>query len=271
MSAFFDSIQNWLIKRLSNRRRLQFGAWLNMLGLKIEIQARELVVSMYPELEGERYFSDLLVLHRKIQLELRKQKLEYPHFIFEQGYPYQALSSLGIYGVRHTERRFSDYGLIDLIGKDDRVLDIGCNCGFMLIYTCLRTGCSGDGVDINPYMINIGRHVAAFLGLSQQVNLYAQRFEEFKPQGQYSVIFSFAVHWTDDEQSRQDFDRYMAQLHELLTENGLLVFESHVLEFETPDFKEKMKRQRKFFSWSGSKILFNRQRALFIMRKKRRS
>ncbi|HNQ95817.1 MAG TPA: class I SAM-dependent methyltransferase [Anaerolineales bacterium] len=248
--------------------RLWLGSAMTWLGLAMQVRARSLILGLYPELAGETYYRNLQQLHRAIDRELAKQKSEYPHFIYEQGYLYQAYHSLGIFGSRSTETRFDDYGLADLIHPGDRVLDIGCNCGFMLIHTAYRTGCSGEGIDINPYMINIGKHVAEFLGLSSKVNLDAKRFQDFQPTGMYNAIFSFASHWTDDEQLRPDFGEYMKQIHALLAPGGVLVFESHTADIDNPAFDSHMERQREWFDWNGSKLLYNRQRGLYIMRKK---
>jgi len=62
----------------------------------------------------------------------------------------------------------------------------------------------------------IGKMVTDFLGLSNRVNLYPQKFQGYLRDKQYSVIFSFASHWTDDEQLRPDFGEYIQQLHGLL-------------------------------------------------------
>jgi SAM-dependent methyltransferase len=138
----------------------------------------------------------------------------------------------------------------------------------MAVFSAYRTGCRADGIDINPYMINIGRHCAEFLQVGDRVRLEAARFEDFKPANKYTAIFSFAVHWTDDEQHRPDFDQYLQRLHSLLADNGLLVFESHTLDVGKKEFYEKMERQRKFYSWDGSKLLDGNKRELFIMRKR---
>lgn len=252
----------------SSRQRMQMGYSITRLGLEMQALGRNLVLGVYPELMGEIYYFDLHKLHESIDRELDRQRQEYPHFIYEEGYPYQALHSLGIFGVRSTETRFVDYGLADLIHAGDRILDIGCNCGFMLIHTAYRTGCTGDGIDINPHMINIGKHVAEFLGLTDKVNLYAERFQDFRPVGKYNVIFSFASHWTDDEQLRPDFDEYLKQIHSLLAPGGVLVFESHTADIDNPEFDNQMRRQHTLYDWQGSKILYNRRRELYIMRKK---
>ncbi len=248
--------------------RLWLGNTMNRLGVVLQSWGRNLILDLYPELAGEKYYSDLLRMHRAVNDELIRQRRNYPHFIYEQGYLYQAFHSIGIFGSRSTETRFVDYGLADLIHAGDRILDIGCNCGFMLIHTAYRTGCTGDGIDINPHMINIGKHVAEFLGLTDKVNLYAERFQDFRPVGKYNVIFSFASHWTDDEQLRPDFDEYLKQIHSLLAPGGVLVFESHTADIDNPEFDNQMRRQHTLYDWQGSKILYNRRRELYIMRKK---
>lgn len=249
------------------RARLRCAHLLNERALTLQRLSRKLVLSSFPELAGETYHRDLVELHRSIDRELRRQRTDYPHMLYEQGYPYQALHTLGIFGVRPAEERFVDYGLADLIAKEDHVLDIGCNCGFMLLYTAYRTGCSGEGVDINPHMIAIGKQVANFLGLAQRVKLSAARFQEFAPERQYTMIFSFAAHWTDDEQLRPDFDEHLRRLHGLLTEGGRVILESHTADVDNPAFYERMKRQRGLFSWTGSRRLANNRRELFVMRK----
>lgn len=251
-----------------SRRRLWLGYRVNSLGLAMQTWGRRLILGLYPELTGETYYRDLHKLHQDIDRELDRQRREYPHFIYEDGYPYQALHSLGIFGSRSTETRFVDYGLADIIHTGDRILDIGCNCGFMLIHTAYRTGCVGDGIDINPHMINIGKLVSEFLGLQRKINLYAERFQDFQPTGSYNVIFSFASHWTDDLQLRPDFDQHIKRIHSLLTPDGVLVFESHTADIDNPKFDRQMERQREWFDWQGSKLLYNRRRGLYIMRKK---
>ena len=248
--------------------RLWLGNAANRLGLALQSWGRSLILDLYPELAGEKYYSNLLGMHRAVNDELIRQRESYPHFIYEQGYLYQAFHSVGIFGSRSTETRFMDYGLADIIHAGDRILDIGCNCGFMLVHTAYRTGCTGDGIDINPHMINIGKHDAEFLGLADKINLYAERFQDFQPDGKYNAIFSFASHWTDDEQLRPDFDEYMKQIHSLLAPGGVLVFESHTADIDNPEFDKQMQRQHALYDWQGSKLLYNSRRELYIMRKK---
>lgn len=250
------------------RARMWLGLSFSRIALTAEWLARGMVHRCYPFLWDENYYPKLRQLHREIRHQMALQRKEYPHLIYEEGYLYQALHMLHIFGVRSTEERFRQYGLESLLSKTDRVLDVGCNCGFMLLYSAFRTGCNGEGVDVNPYLINIGWSVSQFLGLSDRVTLYAKRFQDFSPNGRYSVIFSFACHNTDDEQHRPDFDQYMQRLHDLLIDGGIVVFESHTVEVGKPEFYERMERQRHLFRWDGSRRLDRATRELFILRKR---
>lgn len=117
-------------------------------------------------------------------------------------------------------------------------------------------------------MTNVGNLCADYWGLSHRVSMRAVRFQEFKPKKTYSVIFSFAVHWTDDKQHRPQFDGYMRRLWELLDDHGLLVFESHANDVGDEGFYARMEQQRSLFSWEGSRVLCDGMRELFIMRKR---
>ncbi len=142
------------------------------------------------------------MLHKKIRHELDLQRREYDSYSYFHGYPYQSLGILQVFGERGTEERFDAYDLANLIKRSDHVLDIGCNCGFMAIYAAFRTGCSADGIDINPYMIRVGQHCADYLQMSDRVKLIAQSFLDYKAERPYSVVLSFATHWTDDKNYR---------------------------------------------------------------------
>jgi SAM-dependent methyltransferase len=154
-----------------------------------------------------------------------------------------------------------------LIHESDTILDIGCNCGFMLIYASYRKGCSGDGIDINPFMINIGRAVTDFLELSHKIRLFQDSFLLFQPTKKYSVIFSFAAYWTDDGLLRPDFDLYMRKMHELLYDGGIIIFETHSNDANNPEFHKKMENFRDIFSFDKGILLDNNERELFFLKK----
>lgn len=213
------------------------------------------------------FSSNLMTLHNKIYDLLLLQKKDYKHYAYFNGYPYQSLGISNVFGDRGTEERFDAYELSKWINPSDRILGIGCNCGFMSIYTSFRTGCSVEGIDINPYMISIGKEVAAYLKLSDQVKLSTGDFNEFKCAKTYSVIFSFATHWTDDKNYRVSLDEHFYKLHTLLHSNGLLVFESHNNDVGQESFYDSINRSSGLFRIEERKILENGCRELYYMRK----
>ena len=117
-------------------------------------------------------------------------------------------------------------------------------------------------------MIDIGRACARFWNLEDRVRLDAIRFQAYTPTKQYSVVFAFAAHRTDDKELRLAFDTHMNKLHGFVAEGGLLIFESHCEDVGKPEFYEGMERQRHLFSWDGSKVMFERERELFVMRRR---
>lgn len=206
-------------------------------------------------------------LHAKIDAILQRQRKEYTSYAYFYGLPYQSLGILDVFGERPTEERFDHYGLRDIITKDDVVLDIGCNCGFMGIITAYRTGCRVEGIDINPYMIEIGQACAYYLHLSDLVSLRAMPFQTYTGDGRFSVVFSFATHWTDDENYRVDLVDHLAKIHSLMTPGGTLVFESHAADVGVPEFYAALERARHLFSWDGiHRQVDNGTRELYIMK-----
>jgi SAM-dependent methyltransferase len=239
---------------------------MSELGLYMLLSARRFV-STYQASPADPETTRLLELHRTVRRILRTYRREYPYFKYCAHYPYQGLWTLGILGGRGTEDRFRNYQLDRWIKAEDTILDIGCNCGFMAIYCAMRTGCRADGVDPNGYMLNIGKACIEHLAIQNRVRLFEIPFEQFKPDRTYSVIFSFASHWTVDERHRPPLDDYMLRLHGLLGERGLLFFESHADEAGKADFHGRMERQRRLFTWEGSTMLDNGTREFFVLRK----
>jgi len=259
-----------ILKSILNflKRIMNMIAWsINKFGVVLIVRARSLAEVCNSTIPKELRNHQLLALHKKISNHLKEFRKEYHHYKYYSYYPYQEFSTLNIIGARNTEERFDCYGLANLIKSNDTILDIGCDCGFLALYTAYRTGCKAEGFDTNPYMINIGNDCANFLNLTDQVNLTKCSFQDFKTAKQYSAIFSFAVHWTSDQRHRPDFDAYMQRMYELLVDGGLLFFESHGFEVGSKDFHERMQKQKHLFSWECSKVLENGMREFFIGRK----
>lgn len=258
------------LKQIVRHVMVAVASWLHRLGIFLLVSARQLVRLTERhtiDTTSDRFVMELPELHRKIRRELAMQSREYDSYSYFHGYPYQALAILDVFGERGTEERFDAYGLADLVRREDCLLDIGCNCGFMALYTAFRTGCSADGIDINPYMIRIGQHCTDFLCLQDRVKLVAQPFQDYKPSQAYTVVLSFATHWTDDRNYRVRLQDHLLRIHSMMADGGLLVFESHSADVGNAEFYAALEEMRTHFSWEGRRLMAKGTRELYLMRR----
>ncbi|MDO9418342.1 SAM-dependent methyltransferase [Pararhizobium sp.] len=245
------------------------AALLHRLGIFMIVSARKLVrlTEMHTiDQTSDRFVIELPTLHKKIRHELDLQRREYDSYSYFHGHPYQSLGILQVFGERGTEERFDAYNLATLIKAEDHVLYIGCNCGFMAIYAAFRTGCSAEGIDINPYMIRVGQHCADYLHMSDRAKLIAQSFLDYKPERLYSVVLSFATHWTDDENYRVRLQDHLLRIHAMMETGGMLIFESHSADVGDPEFYAALEEMRGHFSWDGCRSMARGTRELYLMR-----
>lgn len=246
------------------------GSKINTLGIvliEISNKIRNRIIKHTLDDISKNNNRSLLELHRDISRELKKQKNEYPDYMYFSGFPYQSLGILNIFGARDTEKRFEDYELSKHLTSRDNILDIGCNCGFVAIYASYRTGCIAEGLDINNYMINIGNHCVRYLNLENKVTLKHSNFQIYKTDNKYSAVFSFATHWTDDKNYRVNIIEHLNKIHKLLKKDGLLFFESHSADVENISFHNSLNEAKHLFHWNDVKLLDNNTREFYIMRK----
>lgn len=272
MSTFIAPIKRPLsfLKQLARHALIALAYRLHGLGVSLLAAARRLVRLTEPQnidATSDRFVVELPTLHRKIRQELLRQRREYGSYAYFHGYPYQALAILDVFGERGTEERFDAYGLAGLIGADDYLLDIGCNCGFMALYAAFRTGCQADGIDINPHMVRIGEHCAEFLRLQDRVRLLALPYQDFKPERPYTVVLSFATHWTDDRNYRVRLQDHLLRIHGMLASGGLLIFESHSADVGNAEFYAALEEMRTRYAWEGRRMMDNGSRELYLMRR----
>lgn len=249
----------------------RLGGHLNRLSIMLLRWSRSLVRLMNPHVtdaNSDWYIAGLSGLHRKIEDLLRQQRQQYGKYYYFYGSPYQALGILGVYGERGTEERFDAYGLRDLIRAEDNVLDIGCNCGFVALYTSFRTGCRAEGIDINPYMIGIGNLCAEYLRISDRTRFKAVRIQDYVPDRKFSVVFSFATHWTDDENYRVPIREHFERCAGYLEGNGLLVFETHAADVGNPAFYDAIDGISDLFEVQSKRDTDKGERHFYLFRKK---
>lgn len=235
--------KQWLVKhRFFSVRMANF---LNRAGVFFQILSRRVINHINSD-TADQYSDWFLlnrsVLSRKIDSIIKTQQKEYKHYSYFYGYPYQSFATLGVFGDRSTEERYYLYKLEEYLTKDDRILDLGCNCGFVGIYVVYRIGCAVTGIDINPYAIEIGKTCAEYLKISQKVELKNCTIQELDKNLRFSSIFSFATHWTGDGNYRVQLLDHFQMIHGLLEQNGLLFFESHCADVGNPDYYETISR-----------------------------
>ncbi len=157
---------------------------------------------------------------------------------------YQGLEIANILGARLTETRYEEYSLSKYLKDGDKILDVGSNTGFIGAYITYKYQTTiVDSIEHNKNLSNIGEHVAKYLGVETRNNFITAKFQNYQPTNvPYSVIFSFAVHYTDDGGHRVDLYDYFKRLHSLLGEKGILCFESHSKDIGSSSFEKTLKK-----------------------------
>lgn len=187
-------------------------------------------------------------LHTKLQKHLNEQSKNWNSFIYaqEKGF-YQGFDEIKIDGSRPTEKRFARYKIEKYLSKEKIALDIGSNCGFLTIYLS-RFLKHVDGVELNPYLTNIGKDTKEFLEI-KNVDFYTSSFEEFKTGKKYDMIFSLANDNTIDGKTKFTFMEYIRKIQDLLLPDGLLMWETVSMDTYDPElFDPKRKIFEEFFN-----------------------
>ena len=121
----------------------------------------------------------LAELHKKLEHHILEQKSNWKSFVYAQqmGF-YQGFDEIKLPGCRPTEQRLERYDIKKYLTDKKVALDIGCNCGFLVLHLSKFLK-HVDGVEINPYLVNIGKDTQKFLNINN-VELFTSRFEDFK-------------------------------------------------------------------------------------------
>ena len=148
-----------------------------------------------------------------------------------RGLFYQSLPVWGIKGRRPTDLRIREYGL-DSIVAGKRVLDIGCNTGFLDIALTDKAKYI-TGIEYNQKLVDIANIVKDKMGLTN-VTFAQGDFNKYVAPDKFDVIFSFAVHmWIG-----MDPDAYVEKLLGLLDEHGYIIFESQKWSLDEQAFND---------------------------------
>jgi SAM-dependent methyltransferase len=191
--------------------------------------------------------SDLEKLHKKLRKHVDDQIKDWGSFVYasENGF-YQGFKEIKIDGCRPTEERFNRYEIEKYLSKDKIALDIGCNCGFLTIHISKFLKYI-DGVEINPYLTNIGKDTKEYLEISN-LDFHTSGFEEFETGKKYDIIFSLANDNTIDGKTKFTFIEYIKKIQDLLLPGGLLMWETVSMDTYDPElFNPKRKEFEKNF------------------------
>ncbi len=186
-------------------------------------------------------------LHKKLNKHVEEQFKNWKSFVYAQdkGF-YQGFDEIQIDGCRPTEKRFKRYNIEKYLLNDNSALDIGCNCGFLTIFTS-RYLSHIDGVELNSYLVKIGNDTKDYLKINN-VNFHTSSFEDYKTEKKYDIIFSLANDETIDGNTKFTFCEYLQKILDLLKEDGLLMFETVSPDtYEPKLFKPKLEFLKKHF------------------------
>lgn len=164
-------------------------------------------------------------LKKKLRGHVDEQIQKWDSFVYAQknGF-YQGFDEIGIEGCRPTEQRFMRYKIDKYLSREKTALDIGCNCGFFAIYIS-RFLKHVDGVEINPYLTNIGNDTKVYLN-QKNVEFFTSKFENFKSKIKYDLVFSLANDDTIDGNTEFSITEYISKIENLLNPKGFLMWET---------------------------------------------
>ena len=220
---------------------------------------------------GESYSrKSVVLLMRKINAILLRQIKETDDFIYESGYPYQGLETIGLFGARNSLSRVVDYQLSDFINKGDTVLDLGANSGFVGLLASQILCCHSTNLDHNRYFLEIGEVVADYLDvkdLSKFVVGDANKLPNALKETKFDHVFSFASHYTDDAGIRNTYEQHFNLMTNFLAPKGKVYFESHCSDAQSPELESFINQINQKFSLKVllDKMLDSESRRLIIL------
>jgi len=191
---------------------------------------------------------NLTDLHEKLKNHVVKQNENWKSIIYakEKGF-YQGYDKIKIDGWRPSEKRLDSYNIQKYLDKQKTGLDIGSNCGFFTLHLSNYLK-SMDGVEINPYLIDISNDTKEYLEI-ENTNFHNCSFEDFKIDTKFDVIFSLANDSTIDGNTKFNFSEYIDKIISLLSNDGLIIFESQAMDMIPPSkFEPKLNYLKKYFS-----------------------
>ncbi len=187
----------------------------------------------------------LVSLHKKLENILEESHQKWPSYDYGEGYFYQSCPSLLIRGFRNTDLRLKIYKLDSILNREDKVLDIGCNAGFLSL--TIAKYCSHiDAFDLNPYLIRMAERCREFKGI-ENVRYFTCSFDQLNVTSSYDLVLSLANHHTFDGNMQPEFRSYLERIRSIMAKGGKLIFESHPGEHKKPFLREQLQSVQDLF------------------------
>ena len=180
---------------------------------------------------------------------------------------YQSFLAIGIDGIRNSQERIGIYHLYDILKKNDNVLDIGCNCGFLDLQIAPMVG-HLTGMDIDPNFIDIANMTAEYVK-ADNTSFICSNYADTEIDEKFDVVFSLAVH-SNIVISGLGEDDYVRKIFNNVANNGYFFFESH----EWSNDADRYRRLSKKFEKCGFVFVFSAdyvsdfERRITVFRKK---
>src|SRR4051812_9964651 len=105
------------------------------------------------------------------------------------------------------------------LAPGERLLDIGCGWGSLLIHAAQRHGVHGVGVTLSAEQAAFARSRVEALGLCDRIEIRVLDYRELAD-GPFDKIASVGMY---EHVGRGELDRYAAQVHDLLAPGGLFL------------------------------------------------
>lgn len=99
----------------------------------------------------------------------------------------------------------------------ERLLDIGCGGGFLLVYAAKTYGVTGTGITLSEEQYKVALALAEEWGVDDQVTFHVMNYQDLD--GNYDAVVSIGMF---EHVGRGNYDIFFAKVKELLVERGRL-------------------------------------------------
>ncbi len=190
--------------------------------------------SVFASIFGSQQNINEILATRKKALQRLKDTYDNSNSCFGQGGFYQQFPLLKFPGQRPTVARFDTYKICHAFRSGKRVLDIGCNTGFISLYVAPYVD-HVDGIEVNTQLVSVANQAAGILGIDN-CTFHNTKFEDFTSPLQYHTIMSLAVH----HHIPLSFEQYFKKIDAMLLLGGIFILESGDLTAKDSDFDDKI-------------------------------